>query len=96
MANRIPGEIVAVDSHGNLVTNITRKMLEDVPTDDTVAVRCDDHETHNIFTAYTDQPPMTLVAVIGSNDQLELAIVDDSAKIMLGVNVGTPVEVSWE
>ncbi|TWU27331.1 SAM hydrolase/SAM-dependent halogenase family protein [Bythopirellula polymerisocia] len=95
MANRIQGEVVAVDSFGNLVTNITREMLADVPTDETVAIRCDDHETRSIFQTYGDQPPMTLIALIGSNDQLEIAIVDDSAKIMLGVGVGAPVEVSW-
>ena len=95
VANQITGEIVSIDSHGNLVTNITRDMLEGVPTDETVAIHCDDHETRNIFATYADQPPMTLVAVIGSGDQLELAIVSDSAKIMLGVSVGTPVEVVW-
>ena len=95
VANQITGEIVSVDSFGNLVTNISREMLADVPNDDSVAIRCDDHETRSIFATYADQPPMTLVAVIGSNDQLELAIVNDSAKIMLGVEVGTPVEVVW-
>ena len=95
LANRIEGQVVAVDSFGNLVTNITREMLADVPTDESVAVLCDGHETHSIFTTYADQPSMTLVAVIGSNDQLELAIVDDSAKIMLGVGVGAAVEVCW-
>lgn len=95
LANRIEGEIVSIDSFGNLVTNITREMLVGVPTDDSVAVKCDGHETHSIFATYAEQPPMTLVAVIGSNDQLELAIVDDSAKIMLGVAVGTQVEVCW-
>jgi len=95
VANRITGEIVAVDSFGNLVTNITREMIAEVPSDETVAIRCDDHETRSIFASYADQPPMTLIAVVGSNDQLELAIVDDSAKMMLGVGVGTPVEVCW-
>ena len=95
LANRIEGEIVAIDSFGNLVTNITRDMLSDVPTDESVAVRCDGHETHSIFSAYAEQPSMTLIALVGSNDQLELAIVDDSAKIMLGVGVGAKVEVCW-
>lgn len=95
MANRIEGKVVAVDSFGNLVTNITREMLVGVPTDESVAVRCDEHETHGIFITYAEQPPMTLVALIGSNDQLEIAIVEDSAKIMLGVGLGAPVEVCW-
>ena len=66
MANRIEGEIVSIDSFGNLVTNITREMLSDVPKDESVTVRCDEHETQNIFDTYADQPPMTLIALIGS------------------------------
>ena len=38
---------------------------------------------------------MTLVALVGSSDHLELAIVGDSAAIMLGVTAGTPVQVKW-
>jgi S-adenosyl-L-methionine hydrolase (adenosine-forming) len=92
---RIRGEVASIDSFGNLITNITREMLAGAPTDESVTVTCDEHETQGIFTAYADQPPMTLIALIGSNDCLELAIVDDSAKIMLGVRPGTPVEVRW-
>jgi S-adenosylmethionine hydrolase len=95
VANRIEGEVVEVDSFGNLVTNITRDMLRGVPTDESVAITCDQHETHGIFSAYSDQPPMTLVAVVGSGDRLELAIVDDNASKMLGVRTGTPVVLTW-
>ncbi len=95
VANRIDGQVTAIDSFGNLITDITREMLAGVPTDETVGVFCDEHETRGIFNAYADQPPMTLIALIGSNDCLELAIVDDSAKIMLGVKVGAPVQVRW-
>jgi len=95
VANRIDGKVVAVDDFGNLVTDITREMLADAPADESVVIHCDGHETYRIFSAYADQPTMTLVAVIGSNNQLKLAIVDDSAKIMLGVDVGETVEVRW-
>ena len=95
VAQRIEGEVIEVDSFGNLITNITAEMLADVPRDERSRIRCDEHETMGIFTAYGDQPPMTLIALIGSGDKLELAIVDDSAKIMLGVGVGAPVTVEW-
>ena len=95
VANRIEGDVVAVDSFGNLITNITRESLAAAPTDESVTVRCDEHETHGIFRTYGDQPPMTLIALIGSSDQLELAIVNDSARAMLGVGEGTKVVVSW-
>jgi S-adenosylmethionine hydrolase len=95
VANRITGEVVEVDSFGNLVTNITREMLADAPTDESVGVTCDEHVTQGIFQAYGDQPAMTLIALIGSGDHLELAIVDENASAMLGVTVGAPVIVTW-
>jgi S-adenosylmethionine hydrolase len=95
VANKIKGEVVEVDSFGNLITYITREMLAGVPTDESVTIECDEHTTQGIFRAYEDQPAMTLVALIGSSDHLELAIVGDSAAAMLGVSVGTPVQVKW-
>ena len=53
-------------------------------------------QTQGIFTTYSDQPEMTLIALVGSSGKLELAIVGDSAAIMLGVRkVGTPITVRW-
>jgi len=95
LANRIEGEVVTVDSFGNLITNITAEMLAAVPSDDSVTVRCDEHETIGIYRTYSDQPPMTLIALVGSGGKLELAIVDDSAKMMLGVGEGAKVTVQW-
>ena len=95
LAAQINGEVVSIDSFGNLVTNITEDMLTDIPDRQQVTVRCDEHETVGIWGTYSDQPPMTLMALVGSSGQLELAIVDDSAKIMLGVRVGEKVAISW-
>lgn len=95
VANRVEGEIVAVDSFGNLITNIPRESLAIAPTDESVTIRCDEHETHGIFKTYGDQPPMTLIALFGSSNRLELAIVNDSARAMLGVGEGTQVVVEW-
>jgi S-adenosylmethionine hydrolase len=95
VANQIDGEVIEVDSFGNLITNITGEMLQGVPTNESLMVTCDEHETHGIFKTYSDQPPMTLVALVGSGNKLELAIVDDSASIMLGVKKGAPVRISW-
>jgi S-adenosylmethionine hydrolase len=95
VANLIKGKVTAVDSNGNLLTDISHDMLAGAPTDETVGIYFDEHETRCIFHSYADQPAMTLMARLGSKGFLELGIVDDSAKIMLGVGVGTPVEVRW-
>ena len=50
------GEVIEVDSFGNLITNITREMLAGVPTDESVTITCDEHETQGIFATYSDQP----------------------------------------
>jgi S-adenosylmethionine hydrolase len=93
--NRIEGEVVEVDSFGNLITNITRAMLQGVPTDESVSISCEEHQTQGIFATYSDQPTMTFMAHVGSTGRLELAVVDENASAMLGVRVGAPVCVTW-
>jgi S-adenosylmethionine hydrolase len=94
-AGKIKGIVESIDSFGNLITNITEGQLTSTPRGEDTIIICDEHETHGIFRTYADQPEMTLIALVGSGGKLELAIVGDSAKIMLGVSVGTPVEVKW-
>lgn len=38
---------------------------------------------------------MTFLAVLKEGEPLRLVIVGDSAKMMLGINVGDPVTVKW-
>ncbi len=95
MPARIEGKIVAVTAAGNLVTDITAERLRPAPTDERVTIRCDDHETNGIFDTSHDQPAATLLALIGASGNLELEIVGNSARVMLGVDVGEKVEVVW-
>ena len=94
--NRVDGIVREVDSFGNLITNISVEMLTGYPTDSRACIVCDIYETWGIFHAYGDQPRGTLIALVGSNDFLELAIVGESASKRLGVRAGTPVTVAWE
>ena len=91
----IRGSVDSIDSFGNLITDITETMLDGAPRDESVRITCDEHETLGIFRTYSDQPPATLVALIGSGGRLELAIVGENAAAMLGIRTGTPVTVSW-
>jgi S-adenosyl-L-methionine hydrolase (adenosine-forming) len=95
LPREIRGTVQSIDSFGNLITDITGPMLADVPRDESVRIACDEHETLGIYRTYSDQPAMTLMALVGSSGRLELAIVEDSAAAMLGIRTGTPVVVSW-
>lgn len=92
---KLEGRIESIDSFGNLISNIPAEKLAGVPHGEEVTVECDEHQTQGIFRTYSDQPEMTLIALVGSSGKLELAIVGDSAAIMLGVRVGTPLVVRW-
>jgi len=93
---RIEGMILGIDSFGNLLTNITSEMLTGRPTDERVCIVCNIYETWGIFHTYADQPRGTFIALVGSTGRLELAVVGENAAAMLGIQVGSPVIVSWE
>ena len=95
LPRKLKGSVRSIDSFGNLITDIADSALAAAPRDESVRVVCDEHETLGIFQSYTDQPEMTLMALVGSSGCLELAIVGDSAAAMLGIQVGAVVEVVW-
>ena len=95
MSARLTGKIVGYSPQGSLITDITREQLAGAPRDERFCIRCDEHETNCLFDVDHQQPPSTLIAVINTEGRLELEIVGDSAKIMLGVPLGEPVEVVW-
>ena len=92
---KIAGRVQSVDSFGNLITDINETTLANVPRGESTIITCDEHETHGIFGTYADQPEMTLIALVGSSGNLELAIVGENAAMMLGVKAGTSVTVTW-
>lgn len=92
---QIAGEVLLVDSFGNLITNIARPHLEAVPPDEPVAVYCGEVRINGILRTYGERPAGHVVALVGSSGQLELAIVGGSAARELGLGAGTPVRVCW-
>lgn len=94
--SRIDGAVIEIDSFGNLITNITVDLLAGRPTDRRVCVVCNIYETWGIYHAYAEQPSGMLVALIGSNNRLELALVGDNAARRLGIGLGAAVTLAWE
>jgi hypothetical protein len=85
----VRGEVVVVDSFGNLVSNIPGAT---VPADGVVRIAGQDVPRR--VRTYGDAEPGALVALIGSGGRLEVAVVQGSAAARLGVGTGTPVEVA--
>jgi hypothetical protein len=90
--DRIVGQVLTVDSFGNLVTNVPAAMLAGSdPT--TVQVRLMGAVIRGLSRSYSDVPAGALLAYIGSAGLLELAVNRQSAAARLGAGATTPVSV---
>lgn len=89
------GEVVEIDHYGNLITNLRPNQLGDAPLDDRLRIATGEHETFGLWRTYAQQPPQTLLALVGSTGFIELAIVNGSAAEMLRASVSDTVRLSW-
>lgn len=93
---QVVGQVVKIDSYGNLITNITADDFAALPMhSNSATVKCKSAMATGVVTTYGSRPPGSLVAVIGSSGRLELAIVNGNAAATLSVSLDEPVFVSW-
>lgn len=92
---RVEGKIVSVTDTGNLVTDISSQQLQAAPRGEQTAICCDEHETRGLFSPDHNEPAFTFLAILNDAGQLELTIVGDSARDMLGLRPGMEVVVQW-
>lgn len=88
----IRGRVLYVDPFGNLVTNVSGRVLADYPSD-AVEVRLAGAVIRGLSRAYSDVPGGGLLAYIGSAGLLELAVNRQSAAVRLGAEAGTDFTV---
>lgn len=90
----IQGEVIHIDRFGNAITNITSKDLDRLSTNgDPLIVWTAEHRIGPIERTYGDQPPGTVLALIGSLDHLEVAVTMGSCAHRLGLKIGDPVDI---
>jgi hypothetical protein len=90
-ANHLTGEVLYVDSFGNLVTNIPEPMV--VQRGAGMQVHISGAVVQGLSRAYNDVPAGMLLAYIGSAGLMEVAVNRQSAAVRLGAGSGTPLTV---
>jgi S-adenosylmethionine hydrolase len=85
------GEILHVDRFGNLVTNIDRRCAALAAGVARISVA--DRVGVSLVHTYGEAPEGSVVALVGSTDRLEIAVVGGNAAMSLGVGRGAPVRV---
>lgn len=98
LPRRIPdgveGEVIRVDSFGNLITNIEQGMLPDEPAARNRAiVEVGSHRIAGIALSYAEHSVGALLAVVGSSGRLEIAVNQGSAADVVGLRAGTCVRL---
>jgi hypothetical protein len=89
----LEGRVVFVDAFGNLITNIDARSLDTLRSPIHVHLPRQGITCHGLVSTYGQRAAGELVALIGSTQQLEIAVVQGNASQRLGVELGDPVQV---
>jgi len=87
------GRIIHLDHFGNCITNITPEHLEQAGSGKQLVVKIIDQRIAGISRTFADVAVGALIALIGSNNRLELAVRNGNAAQTLGVGIGDTVRV---
>jgi S-adenosyl-L-methionine hydrolase (adenosine-forming) len=104
------GRVIHVDRFGNLITNITRSVLFGFlnarasaessaltpPLAQTMQINLGEQKLRGLATHYAEAKAGELLALIGSNQLLEVAVREGNAALKLGAQVGKPIRVQRE
>ena len=90
-ADEIEGEVVFIDSFGNLVTNITESQLGSLAPPDELAVSFHGRDVRGISRTYGDARLGEVLALVGSLGLLEIAVARGSAAQRFGAASGDRV-----
>ncbi len=95
-ADRISGCVLRVDRFGNLLTNITRTIVERFAESGSIQIEAGEHRIGRLVATYAEMEGEEACALFGSTDHLEVAARAASARDLLGLDRGSPVVVTRE
>lgn len=90
-ATGLVGEIIHIDAFGNLVSNLPADLWPRVAA--TGRLRVGEHEITTLVRTYGDAPAGTVVALVGSQGFIEVAVVEGRGDVRLAAAERTPVSV---
>lgn len=91
--HRLQGEIIAIDTFGNLITNIPQDLVAAADALVAATVHCGGRTISGVVATYGQRPPGTPIALVGSSNRLEIAVVNGNAAVELRAQVGDAVSV---
>lgn len=94
--NVIRGEIIHIDRFGNCITNITRKLFQELKDNRPFKIMFRNHELSKIYLEYDRNLDMSdPVALFGATGHLEIASIYGSAHSLFGLNNGHNISLEF-
>lgn len=90
---RLLGEVLLVDSFGNLITNLSRSDIESLGARSTIAIQCGGIQIDGVQATYGLSAPGETIALFDSLERLELAVVQGSAANLWQIEESAAVSV---
>ena len=94
--DQIRGEVIHIDSFGNIVSNIVRADFERAVGGNRFRILVNGKVIDRIYRTYADQERGRALALFGSNDLLEIAVAEGRAERRIGAGKGDTVLVEIE
>jgi S-adenosylmethionine hydrolase len=94
--DQIRGEVIHVDSFGNIVSNISREQFELAVGSRPFRICINGKVIDRLHRAYSDQERGKTLALFGSSDLLEIAVCQGRAERRIGAGKGDTVLVQIE
>ncbi len=92
----LTGQVVFVDSFGNLITNIHRPQFDAWSAGKACTVSVDKQTIGAISQTYADYPSGSAIALFSSSDRLEVAVVNGNASESLVLEIGSIVRIEFD
>ena len=92
--NKIIGQVLWADHFGNLITNISRKVLLPFLSGPSLKIIIESHTITELSQTYSQGRPGPLMALIGSSGYLEIACNLSSAAQKVGYQAGRELKVT--
>jgi len=83
--------VTIIDVFGNLTTDLPAKAVQDVSH---VTFKLRDHQIEGLVTSYGHRKPGDLIALVDSENYIEISVVNGNAAEALGAQLGDIVEVT--
>jgi S-adenosylmethionine hydrolase len=91
----IRGVVIFINHYENVVTNITRELVEKVGKGRKFIIEFRGESVNGINKSYQEAPIGEIVTLFGSTGHLEIAINQGNAASLLGLDINDPVRVEF-